>query len=105
MVQEFYPHYPDIPRFKNILANAYLNRAFENAKAQKFDQGIVNIEKGLTIDSNFVELWYNLGGLYFTIKDYPNAKHAWEKTLQLKPDHKLAQQGYAALIPLIKPNK
>ncbi len=55
------------------------------------------MKKGLEIAPNNPEIWYNLGGAYFTMKEYPKAMEAWEKTLQLKPSHQQAQQGYAAI--------
>jgi hypothetical protein len=97
MVEKYYPHYPDIPRYKEILANGYLNKGLNLGKEQRFTEAVAEMKKGLEIAPNNPEIWYNLGGAYFTMKDYPEAMAAWEKTLQLKPDHQQAQQGYAAI--------
>jgi tetratricopeptide (TPR) repeat protein len=96
-VSFYYPHYPDIPRYKEILANGYLNKGLNLGKEQKFTEAIEEMKKGLEIAPNNPEIWYNLGGAYYTIKEYQKAMEAWDKTLQLKPDHQQARQGYAAI--------
>lgn len=97
MVEVYYPHYPDIPRYRDVLAIGYLNRALNFGKEQKFNEAIAAMETGVKIAPANAEIWYNLGGAYFTIKNYPKAIEAWEKTLQLKPDHQQAKEGLSAL--------
>ncbi len=97
MVEVYYPHYPDIPRYRDVLAVGYLNRALTFGKEQKFNEAIVAMETGIHIAPGNAEIWYNLGGAYYTIKNYPKAIEAWEKTIQLKPDHQQAKEGLNAL--------
>jgi cytochrome c-type biogenesis protein CcmH/NrfG len=52
------------------------------------------------MDPGNVVYWYNLGEVYFRVKNYEKARNAWIRTLQLKPDYAEAQRGMAAL-----PNK
>jgi len=101
MVEKYYPHYPDIPRYKEILAQGYLNRALNFGKEQKYTEAIAEMEKAKAITPNNPEVWYNLGGAYFTIKDYQKALDCWQKTLELKPDHPQAKQGYEALKAMV----
>ncbi len=97
MVEKYYPHYPDIPRYKEILSNGYLNNALRLGKEQKYTEAIAEMQKGLQVAPNNAEIWYNLGGAYFTIKDYPKALDAWARTLQLNPNHPQAKHGYETL--------
>lgn len=101
MVEVYYPHYPDIPRYREVLANAYLNKGLNYGKEQRFTEAIAEMEKAREILPNNPEIWYNIGGAYYTIKDYQKAIDAWGKTLQLKPDHQQARQGYEALMKII----
>ncbi len=100
-VEFYYPHYPDIPRYKDILSNGYMNKALTLGKEQKYEEAIADLQTGLQIKPDSPDLWYNLGGAYFTVKNYSKAIEAWEKTLQLKPDHQQARQGVEALKQLL----
>jgi tetratricopeptide (TPR) repeat protein len=97
MVAKYYPHYPDLPRYRTVLSDAYLNKAMALGKEQKYAEAILEMQKGLEVDPDNAEIWYNIGGAYYTVKDYQKALEAWEKTLQLKPDHQLARNGYTIL--------
>lgn len=101
MVEVYYPHYPDIPRYKDILATGYLNRGLDLGKNHKVMEAIAEMEKAKQIAPNNPEIWYNIGGAYFTINDYQKALEAWGKTLEIKPDHQQAQQGYMELKKII----
>lgn len=43
------------------------------------------------------EYWSNLGGAYFTIKQYDNAMACWETALKINPNDPEAKKGKAAL--------
>jgi len=43
------------------------------------------------------DIWYDLGGAYFTVARYDSAKIAWQQCLKLKPDYAKAKQGMQAL--------
>ena len=103
LFQKYFPHYPDIPRYHDILAAGYLNKALNYGKEQKFMEAIAEMEKAKQIAPNNPDVWYNLGGAYYTIKDYPKAMEAWQHTLQLKPDHAQAKQGCEALQRMMGP--
>jgi len=97
MVEKYYPHYPDIPRYRELLSNGYLNKGLSLGKEQKYAEAIGQMQIGLQIAPNNAEIWYNLGGAYFTVKDYQKAMDAWGKTLELNPNHQQAAQGYNTL--------
>lgn len=96
--RKIYPNNPYLKTNFYLLGMVYFNQAMKLGPA-KPAEAIVLLEKGTNVDPSNPELWYNLGGASFTIKDYAKARMAWTKTLQLKPDHKEAQQGMMALPP------
>ena len=95
--KEMYPNNPYLKQFYPLLTNGYLSQCMELGKQQKLAEAIDCMKNALQVDGNNAEIWYNLGGAYFTVKDYANAKAAWEKTLLLDPNHQQAKQGLGAL--------
>lgn len=96
--KEIYPNNPFLKRNFELLGATYYNKGMSIGGTDPVE-AIKWLEKAASIDSTNIEYWYNLGGASYTIKDYVKARHAWTKTLQLKPDHLQAQQGMAALPP------
>ena len=68
---------------------------------QKPLDAIRELRKGIATDSTMPELWYNMGGAYFTMQKWDSARYAWNRTLQLKPDYADAMKGLQA-IPQVK---
>ena len=95
--QNLYPNNPNLLMYLNFLSGFYINKGFEESKKGNSAQAIAFIEKASQIAPNNPETWYNLGGVYFTYKNFGKAKEAWEKTLQLNPNHEMARKGLAAL--------
>lgn len=94
--KKIYPNNPFIKRNMDLLGVTYFNEGM-TVGAKDIPAAIVWLEKAVSTDSTNVEYWYNLGGAYFTNKDFDKARNAWSKTLILKPDYIQAQQGMAAL--------
>jgi len=46
---------------------------------------------------NIPDVWFNLGVVYANIGSTAQAKQAWEKTLELNPDHQIAQNYLSRL--------
>ena len=66
-------------------------------------EGAIRImKKALRADNDNADVWYNLGGAYFTVKQYDSARYAWNTTLTLKPEYPQAKQGLSALPPPTK---
>ncbi|MCC6691205.1 MAG: tetratricopeptide repeat protein [Bacteroidia bacterium] len=97
MVELYYPHYPDIPRYHDLLAVGYLNKGLNFGKEHKYAEAIEVMEKASQINSNNPDIWYNLGGAYYTVKNYSKALDAWARAIQLNPNHQQALQGYTML--------
>ena len=94
-----YPNHPKVKFYQPLLAKSYLNEA-KAVGANNPSIAIREIKKGISEDSTIAELWYNLGGAYFSIHRYDSARNAWIRTLQLKPDTDIARStrnGLSAL--------
>jgi protein O-mannosyl-transferase len=96
--KEIYPNNPFLKRNFDLLGATYYNKGMSIGGKDPVE-AIMWLERAANIDSTNTEYWYNIGGASYTIKDYVKARKAWTKTLQLNPDHKLAQQGMSALPP------
>lgn len=94
--KSLYPNNPYLVKSYEALAQGYYNKAMKIWKTDSL-QSIVLMEKATAYQPLNVDYWYNLGGAAFTVGNYEKAKKAWEKTLQLNPNHKEALQGLAAL--------
>lgn len=98
MVQAgLYPNHPDLKRFMPMLAKSYLAMGLDVGKQGQTNLAISSLKKGISEDSTNAEIWYNLGGAYFTKQRYDSAKYAWIMAVRLKPDYTEAKNGLNAL--------
>ena len=65
---------------------------------------IEEFKKGLSFDSTNADLWYNIGGAYFSNHQLPEAVNAWRVSLSIKPGNVQAQQGMQAALEMMKTN-
>ena len=91
-----YPNHPKVKMYQPLLAKSYLNKA-RVVGANNPLIAIAEIKKGISEDSTIADLWYNLGGAYFSIHQYDSARYAWIKTLQLKPEQTIANNAQNGL--------
>ncbi|MGP8217147.1 MAG: tetratricopeptide repeat protein [Bacteroidia bacterium] len=99
IAKRLYPDHPNLKQYFPLLAHSYLNQAMAFGRQNKAPEAIIALKKGLFADNTNPDLWYNIGGAYFTIKQWDSARYAWNVALQLKPDYALAKQGLSALPP------
>lgn len=91
------PKDPLWPTYYNGLVTLYLNKGLELGRIQKYNRAIYYFQKGLEIDPKNADLWYNIGGAYYTVGNYSEAKKAWKKALKINPDYTDARRGLDAL--------
>ncbi len=97
MVAKLHPNHPSLKSKYALLSQFYFNDGIALGKNGKPRDGIDLMKKALVYDSANSDIWYNIGGAYFTIQKYDSAKYAWTKALQYKPDNTDAQRGLQAL--------
>ena len=90
-----YPSNPYLVSYYRVLSNVYIQQAFQDAKDKKIQNSLYWFERASKIFPQDPEIWYNLGGSAFSLGDYAKARMAFEKCLQLKPDHQQAKNGLA----------
>ena len=98
MAQEIYPTHPYLKTNFHLLALAYNKKAMDLV-SQETPEAIRLLEKAIGVDPENPDLWFNLGGACFGIKEFAKARAAWIETLRLKPGYKEAEEGMSALPP------
>jgi tetratricopeptide (TPR) repeat protein len=92
---KLYPSEPHLAGYFPMLASVYVQQAFADAKGNKLQNSQYWFERALRFKANDPEIWYNLGGVSYNLKDYAKAKEAFAKCLQLDPNNQLAKNGLA----------
>ena len=101
-VRALYPTYPTLPGMYKLISDFYMKRGWEQyGKFGKYPEAIVELRKGVAIDSTNAELWYNLGGAYYSNHQLPEAVYAWQKAIQIRPDYTQARQGLQAALGVL----
>ncbi len=88
---------PNDMNLKKYIGNVYLSVGFAMGKRGDFNGAIRQMWKGITDDSDDADLWYNLGGAYYTAHKFDSAKYAWTKTLEIDPKNSNAANGLKAV--------
>ncbi|HTB31198.1 MAG TPA: glycosyltransferase family 39 protein [Bacteroidia bacterium] len=102
IVRVAYPDYPDLQKYFMLLGRLYLSKGSQLGGKHEFAAATQEIYKGIRINPTDAELWYNLGGAYYTWGKYDSAYYAWNKTLQINPNHAEAKKGLSVLVPVNK---
>jgi protein O-mannosyl-transferase len=96
-VRTLYPTYPTLPGMYRLMGEYYMKKGWDDyGKYGKYAEAITVFKKGLEVDTTNPELWYNIGGAYYSNRQLPDAVAAWQKALRLKPDYPQARQGLMA---------
>jgi tetratricopeptide (TPR) repeat protein len=93
--QSLYPSNPYLVSYYRVLSNVYIQQAFADAKANNLGNALYWFDRASKIFPQDPEIWYNLGGVAFSLKDYARARAAFERCLQLNPNHQNAKNGLA----------
>ena len=92
-----YPNYPTLPGIYKLIGDDYMNNGWSKyGKYGKYPEAIAEFKKGIAIDSTNYDLWYNLGGAYFSNKQFAEAIDAWKMSLKIRPGYVKAEQGMQA---------
>ena len=89
-----YPNYPTLPGIYKLIGDDYMKKGWsEYGRVGNYPGAIKEFIKGVTIDSANADLWYNLGGAYYSNGQLNEAIAAWQTTLKIQPGYAKAQQG------------
>jgi protein O-mannosyl-transferase len=92
---QLYPSNPFLGTYYRVLSNVYIQQGFADAGAKNIQNAAYWFERASRIYPQDPEIWYNLGGAAFSLGDFAKAKMAFEKCLQLNPNHAQAKNGLA----------
>lgn len=92
---QLYPSNPFLGTYYRVLSNVYIQQAYADANAKNIQNAAYWFERASKIFPQDPEIWYNLGGAAYSLQDYAKAKMAFEKCLQLNPNHAQARNGLA----------
>ncbi|MBA3649070.1 MAG: tetratricopeptide repeat protein [Chitinophagales bacterium] len=87
----------NLKEYDKYLANYHYKKGMTEGTSQNFDASITEFLTAVRYAPNDAEGWYNLGGAYFSKKEYEKAKQCWQKTLFLNPQHAQALAGMDAI--------
>lgn len=73
------------------LVTKKLNEALYHFYNNRYDEVINECQSVIQVDPNNTTALLRMGSAYYMIKDYGNAKLAWEKILRIDPNHAEAQ--------------
>lgn len=93
-----YKYFPSNPYLKTY-GNLMMGKAFQLGNEKKFNEAISIMEHVSTFNPGEPEVWYNLGGAYYSVQNFSKAKESWTRCLQMKPDHEDAKRGMSAIPP------
>jgi len=96
-VKALYPNYPSLKKISGLVAGLYINSAMVYGGQKNTRHAITDLKNGISLQPDNPDLWYNLGGAYFTNQQIDSAQYAWNITLKLKPDYADAQRGLQAI--------
>ena len=95
-VRSLYPTYPVLPGMYKLISEFYGKEGWETyGKNGRFPEAIAELNKGLAIDPSNWEIWANLGGCYFSSRQYASAAYAWQQSLKYNPNNPAVKQALA----------
>lgn len=96
-VKELYPTYPTLGPMYKLIGDYYMRSGWDNyGKYGRYAEAIEEFKKGVAVDDSNPDLWYNIGGAYYSGRQYAEAVAAFQRALKLRPDYVQAQQGMQA---------
>ena len=73
-------------------AQIYNNRAITQKELHHLNQAAQDHLTAIKLDSTNASAWYNLGRIYWEQKKWKQVVNAWQKCLEIEPDHEIAKK-------------
>lgn len=96
-VRRIEPNNSNLKQYDEYLFQSFYYRGLLEGRQKNFFASVIDLEKAVKYKPGNADGWYNLGGAYFSVKNFDGARSAWEKALQINPDLFQAQQGLKAI--------
>ena len=100
--KEISPNNGKLKEYEKVLSTHYLNKGLKYGTEHKIDSAISSLLHALKYDSSNAELYYNLGGAYYTAQRYDSAGYFWQRSLQLNPADERTKQAIQALKNILR---
>ncbi len=97
------PDNANLKQYDEYLFQTFYQRGLKNGSEKNFFTAVINLEKAVRYMPDNADAWYNLGGAYYSVKNFVKAKLAWEHTIEIDPKYTQAIQGLNA-INVVKEN-
>lgn len=97
VAQSLYPDHPFLKEDYHKLALLYLQKGKDAGVEGKPMEAVRLMQKGIPLEPENPDLWYNLGGAYFSEERWDSARYCWKVALQLKPGYPEAIKGLDAI--------
>ncbi|CAK74901.1 unnamed protein product (macronuclear) [Paramecium tetraurelia] len=87
-IYEEISHLDQNEELEQHMANCYY-------KKNDFEEAVLHYQRALSINSDKIECYYNLGDTYFTMEKFEEALECFEKVVKNDPQHSAAFYNYA----------
>ena len=94
--RQLQPNHPKLKEYEQFMPHNFMKLGVQFGARGDFENAILYLNKAVKHNPNDVEAWYNLGGAYFSVKNYSEAAKAFAKALEINPEHEQARAGLMA---------
>jgi tetratricopeptide (TPR) repeat protein len=91
--RELYPNDNRIQTYDKVTSSYYYNKGIQKGADKNFQESISCFLTALRYDSTNADIYYNLGGAYFTIQKLDSARYFFRETLKRNPQNAEADRG------------
>jgi hypothetical protein len=97
--ERLYPNNPYLRNYYIVYSQDLKNRGAMAFNRGRMDSAAMAYNMLTILNPNDAEGWYNLGGCYFNVQRYPQAKECWERALRINPNYVEVKRAMAMLTP------
>ncbi|MCX6251637.1 MAG: hypothetical protein NTX61_12905 [Bacteroidetes bacterium] len=95
--------HPDFwQKYDNALTKAFYAKGGERFVNKDYPGALSYFTRAVKYSPNDAQLWYDLGGVNYELKNYSRTKECWGKALELNPNHAEARKGYEAIMSILQ---
>ncbi|GMH34298.1 hypothetical protein BSKO_02132 [Bryopsis sp. KO-2023] len=72
----------------------FSNRSASHAQMKNFDLSLRDAQSVIRLKPNWLKGWARLAAAHFGLEEFPQAKEAYQKALEIEPEDETLKQGY-----------